>query len=129
MPDPTLTQPLRLIIADDAPAVRQRVRTLLAGHASVTIDAEVASADDLIERLHTDQPDAVLLDINMPGSGISALRHIKGQHPQVRVVMLTNHSGPYYRRLAKKAGADYFLDKSMEFEQIPAVLAQIARGA
>lgn len=62
--------------------------------------------------------------IQMPeGSGFDALKHIKQNSDAPIVIVLTNH--PEFRQSCLDAGADYFLDKSIEFEQIPDILAQI----
>ncbi len=68
----------------------------------------------------------MLLDIQMPGSGVKALRYLTRYHPGVDVVMLTNHAEAFYERICKEAGASYFLDKSMEFDQLPDVLEAIS---
>jgi len=50
------------------------------------------------------------------------LKKIKNTHPEIRVVVLTNHSNEANRMQALRAGADSFLDKSTDFEQIPDIL-------
>jgi DNA-binding NarL/FixJ family response regulator len=72
------------------------------------------------------RPDIVLLDIHLPvKSGIELLQYIRINHPATIVIMLTNESGDYYRKICKKLGAAYFIDKSREFELIPDILASI----
>jgi DNA-binding response OmpR family regulator len=71
-------------------------------------------------------PAIVVLDINLPGkSGLQLLRAIKAAHHGLIVIMLTNQADDYYRKLAQSLGADYFLDKSNDFEQLPGLLLHL----
>ncbi len=70
--------------------------------------------------------DCLLLDINLPdASGIDLLRLVKTNYPQTQVVMVTNQSSQHYRQLCKKLGADNFVDKSSDFDQIPGILTSL----
>lgn len=69
--------------------------------------------------------DVVILDLIMPdGSGISVLKHIKKYTPETLVIILTNYPLPPYRNFCKEIGADYFLDKSLEFERVVEILTE-----
>ena len=116
---------MRVFLADDSVPVRERILEMLeeipdvhvVGHAEDALAARL-----LITAL---QPDVVILDINMPGgSGIEVLHDIKQMSPSPRVIMLTNYSQPQYRKRCLEAGADYFLDKSTEFDEIRNLLAE-----
>jgi DNA-binding NarL/FixJ family response regulator len=64
-------------------------------------------------------PDVVLLDLNLPGpSGIEVLWRLKMLAPAPCVIVLTNHATDDYRRACLDRGADYFFDKSKEFEKM-----------
>ena len=72
------------------------------------------------------KPDVVILDIRMPGgSGIEVLRKIKQHKTAPAVIMLTNYPYPQYRKRCMDAGADFFLDKSSEFNKIVEILKQM----
>jgi CheY-like chemotaxis protein len=72
------------------------------------------------------RPDIALLDIHLPGkSGIDLLQYIKVNYPTIIVIMLSNQSGDYYRRICKNLGAAYFIDKSREFELVPDIISSI----
>lgn len=117
---------LRIIVADDSVAVRQHLVALLAAMEHVQVVGEAGDVGRTLESVRVLQPEVVLLDIQMPGgNGITALRHIKREFPQTRVIMLTNHSNPFYRDVCLQAGADFFLDKSTEFERVGEVLGQL----
>lgn len=76
--------------------------------------------------IEEEKPDLVLLDINLPGkSGIELLRKIKGSGSECEVIMITNHADDYYKKVCRDLGADYFLDKSIEFSMLPEIIGNI----
>ena len=75
----------------------------------------------------TGMPAVVVLDINLPGkSGLHLLRAIKTANSDITAIMFTNQVGDHYRRLSRSLGADYFLDKSNDFDQLPGLLQRLA---
>ena len=120
------TDPMRILLADDSCLVRDRLRTLLSGLPSVEVVGVAGCGREAVTQFERLRPDLTLLDIRMPGGdGIEALRRIKAQDPGAALIMLTNYAEEQCRRLCLEAGADFFLDKSMEFERIPDVIEQI----
>ena len=113
---------IRVVIADDSDFVRFRLRDLLREHGARVV-GEADNANTAVDLVDEIEPDAVVLDIEMPGNGIKALRKTKKKHPETKVIMLTNHSEPYFKKMCLKAGASFFMDKSLEFEKVPAALA------
>jgi CheY-like chemotaxis protein len=113
-------------IVDDSQAVRERLIGMISEVEGTTLAG--ASGDPreavwAIRRLH---PDAVILDIRMPGmTGIQVLREIKQGERAPMVIMLTNYPFEQYRRECVEAGADYFLNKSTEFEKINEILVRV----
>ena len=80
----------------------------------------VAAALHDISELH---PECVVLDIQLPdGDGISVLKAVKRMRPTPAVVMFTNYTDDCYRHRCEIAGADFFLDKSKQFAEIPGLL-------
>ena len=74
-------------------------------------------------------PDAVILDLQLAGgSGLDVLNAVRSRFPQIDFIVLTNHSGPQYRRLCMARGARHFLDKSHDFARLGPILAGIASG-
>jgi len=72
------------------------------------------------------KPDAIILDLQMPGgSGLDVLRAIRMDYPDLYVLICTNYPYPQYREECLTAGANFFLDKSAEFEKIPAILREL----
>ncbi len=84
---------------------------------------QAQNASEAIAAFQQLKPEVAILDIQMPGgSGIDVLVHIKKESPRTTVIMLTNYPLPPFRKCCQKAGADYFFDKSTEFEKVIEVL-------
>lgn len=98
----------------------------LAGIKVVGHAEDVAGAIRMIRKL---KPDVVILDIMMPGgNGVDVLKNIKQDKPPPMVIILTNYPYPEYRQKCLHAGANFFLDKTTEFDQIPALFEQLKLG-
>ena len=117
----------RVYIVDDSKAIRERLKELLVDIAGIEIIGESEDPTEALVEIRADRPDAVILDIHLPGiSGIEVLRRIKWKNPGTRVIMLTNYPYPKYRQQSLAAGADYFFQKTTEFDKIPDVLKSLA---
>ena len=120
---------MRIVIADDSSVVRQRLVRMLGDVIGVEV---VGQADDvplarnLVETL---KPDVAILDIRMPsGSGADLVPNLKKLSPAPKVIMLTNYAYPENRKKCMDGGADYFFDKSTEFQKVVAVLKDLQFG-
>ncbi|MGE5401231.1 MAG: response regulator transcription factor [Ignavibacteriales bacterium] len=110
---------IKVFISDDSPVVRVRLANMIADISGVYLIGEAANVQDSIEKIIQLKPNAVILDICMPGgSGIDVLRQIKSSKNAPIVIVLTNYPFPQYRKICIEAGADYFFDKSNEFYKI-----------
>jgi len=84
---------------------------------------QAQNASEAIAAFQHLRPEVAILDIQMPdGCGIDVLAHMKKESPQTTVIMLTNYPLPSFRKCCLEAGADYFFDKSTEFEKVIEVL-------
>jgi DNA-binding NarL/FixJ family response regulator len=111
--------PLRVLVADDSPLVRRHLVEMLGRLDDVEVVGEAADTPSVVGEVEARRPEVVVLDIQMPGEGgIAALEQIKRRFPETRVIMLTNHADPLYRRKCMSAGASYFFDKSTEFQEV-----------
>jgi DNA-binding NarL/FixJ family response regulator len=110
---------LKLFIVDDSIPIVERLTNILSGIENLKIVGLANNATKAVEYIMKSNPDVLILDIHMPdGNGIEILKQIKKEKPSIIVVMLTNYSESDYKKICKKEGADYFLDKSIEFEKI-----------
>lgn len=122
---PPLDHKVKVFIADDSRIVQEHLVTILDELPEVEIVGQAETVAEAISAIGEVQPDVVILDIRMPdGSGIDVLQTIKQDNPAPAVIVLTNYPYPAYRQKCLQAGADFFLDKSTEFDQIPELIAQ-----
>ena len=120
MNSPRWNAKITVFIADDSLIVREHLVTMLEELAGVEIVGQAENVAEAINAISQLQPDAVILDILMPGgNGIEVLENIKQAGAGPLVIILTNYPYPVYRQKCMQAGADFFLDKSTEFDQIP----------
>ena len=90
----------------------------------------VGTVEDTWEAVRRLRPDAVILDMQMPGgSGIDVLESMKKDGLISTVIVLTNHPYALYRKKCLQVGAKFFLDKSNEFEKVGEVLQGLIRDA
>ena len=121
---------MRVFIADDSRVVVERLADLLKEVPGVQLVGRANDAPEAIHSIVKTNPDAVILDLQMPGgSGLDVLRSIRRSHPSVWVLICTNYPYPQYREECIAAGANYFLDKSAEFEKIPEILRDLTKKA
>ncbi|HAL55648.1 MAG TPA: response regulator [Bacteroidetes bacterium] len=115
----TKDKPMKLLIVDDSPVVRARLIVMLQDLDHITIVGQAGSVEEAQTTFRRATPDVVVLDIRMPGgSGIDVLKMIKAHRPETKVIMLTNYPYAQYQEKCKAEGADYFFDKSVEFEKV-----------
>jgi len=121
---------MRVFIVDDSRAVVERLADLLTEIREVELVGRASNPAAAIRSILQANPDAVILDLQMPGgTGLDVLRAIRQRHPSPRVLVCTNYPYPQYREECMAAGADYFLDKSAEFEKIPSILRDLIKNA
>jgi DNA-binding NarL/FixJ family response regulator len=122
-------QPVQVVLIDDSVLVRRRLADLLDELENVVLVGEARSADEGLELLTSLQPDVVILDVRMPGrSGIALLEDMLRVDPRPAVIVLTNYPYVAYRRRCMDLGAQYFFDKSSQFNRVSDVLNEIAAG-
>ena len=114
-----------VFLVEDSSLIRERLVQMLEAIPAVKVVGHVETPTEAIEQITLGQPNVVILDIKLKGgSGIKVLQAVKQHMPAIIVVMLTNYSTPQFRSRCMQAGADYFLDKTHEFQNIAAILAQ-----
>lgn len=123
---------MNLLVMDDAPHIRERIVELVSEILGIDEILESEDAASAVKLINERQPDVAILDIQVPPSGllrngIDVLRLTKQQSPKTGVIMLTNFANPRYRDECVRLGADFFFDKSSEFEQVPAAVMHIMR--
>jgi CheY-like chemotaxis protein len=123
-PNPTAapTPSPRVLIADDAPAMRAALRGLLEDHGLAVI-GEAADGLQAVTMAAQLQPDIVVMDVRMPGlDGIQATTRITGAHPHIRVVVYSVFDSDETQHAAHRAGAAVFVPKHAPPDQVPAAV-------
>ena len=124
----TASQPTRVLIADDHPPTREDVRFALDQDERFEVCAEAVDAPGAIEAALRERPDICLLDVKMPGWGVSAAWEIHARLPQTRVVMLTVSRDDRDLFAAIRAGAVGYLLKDMDPRRLPRALQSVLEG-
>ncbi|HEX3002879.1 MAG TPA: response regulator transcription factor [Angustibacter sp.] len=120
---------IRLLLADDQALVRGALAALLDLEPDLTVVAEVASGDAVVEAAREHRPDVALLDVEMPGTdGIAATAALKAEQPGVRVLVVTTFGRPGYLRRALQAGADGFVVKDTPARQLADAVRRVHAG-
>jgi DNA-binding NtrC family response regulator len=113
----------KVLIVDDEPTIRWVLAEALRGWGYETVEAETGAAT--LAALVTEQPEAVLLDINLPdSSGLDLLREIKRRSPQAAVIMITAETLFENAVAALRGGADDFIGKPINLEELRFALDQ-----
>lgn len=105
-------RPIRVLAIDDHPMLREGIAAALADQPDMQLVAEAADARAGIEQFRLTRPDVTLMDLQMPDmSGIDAIRIIRDEFPDARILMLTTYQGDAHISSALRAGACGFLLK------------------
>jgi two-component system nitrate/nitrite response regulator NarL len=123
-----MSDPIRVLVADDHPMFRAGVVASLGEAPGVTVVAEASDAPGALRLAREFLPDVALLDITMPGSGLSAARDITAACPATRVVMLTVSEDEDNLLAAMKAGASGYVLKGASGAELAEVLQSVNAG-
>jgi NarL family two-component system response regulator LiaR len=123
MTDP---QPIKVMIVDDHPIVRDGLKNMLLAFDDLQLSGEAGDGRDALARCQQAQPDVILMDVIMPGmDGIAATRAILEQCPQVKIIMLTSFVEDSTVQSSLEAGAVGYLLKNAPIN----TLAEAIRSA
>ena len=118
---------MKVFIVEDSPAVLERLVELIGEVRDVEVVGEVGSYDAAVTGILAARPDVAVLDIKLSndhGSGIDVLNRVRPELPGLKAIVLSNYATPQHLKASTEAGAEYFLDKSVDFERIAEILRQ-----
>ncbi len=121
--------PIRILVADDHPMVRGGLVALLRTIPDLAVVGEVSDGEDAVREVHLLRPDIVLMDVRMPGlNGVEATRRIRSGVPGTRVLVLTMYDDDATVFTAMQAGAQGYLLKDAEQEEIVRAIRAVVAG-
>ena len=121
--------PIRVVLADDHAAVRKGIRDFLEEAGDIEVVAEAGDGETVKELIQSLLPDVAVLDIRMPNAtGIDVARWIHEQSLPVRVLILTAYDDDPFIIAALKAGANGYLLKNAEADDMTAAVRAVHTG-
>lgn len=118
MTDTRSSSATRVLVVDDAPSIRALLRSTLPLH-GFEIVAEADRASQGIELARSEQPDVIVLDVQMPVvNGVEAIAPLKAEAPKALILMYSSHDEEHMRDQALKNGADAYFDKLAPISQM-----------
>lgn len=121
--------PVRLLLVDDHPVVRDGLRRIQEIWPALSIVAEAGTGNGAVEAARREEPDVVLMDVRLPdGDGIEACRRIKALLPGIHVLFLTSYADNRFVLAAMEAGADGYLLKESGSHRIVAAIQTLRNG-
>ena len=124
-----MTEPYRIIIAEDHTILREGLRALLSADPRFEVVAEAADGRAAIERCEGLTPDLLLIDLSMPRmNGLEAIREIKKRNSDIKVIALTVHKTEEYILAALQAGADGYVLKDATHSELAMAIDHVLMG-
>jgi two-component system, OmpR family, response regulator len=120
--------PLRVVLVEDSPIIRERLVESLTATGHVEVVGQADSERAAVAALASGEWDAVILDLQLKqGTGLGVLKALAPVRPAgAKVIVLTNYAIAQYRDRSLALGADYFFDKSREYDRVRSVLEELA---
>jgi two-component system, OmpR family, response regulator len=118
--------PLRVLLVEDSPLIRERLAETLAEPGRIEIVGEADAETEAVVLVTQTAWDVLVLDLQLKhGTGLGVLRALakeSARNPAAQVIVLTNYAFPQYRAKSLALGADFFFDKAREYHRVREVL-------
>ena len=119
---------MKVFVVEDSAAVRERLIEMIREIEDIEVVGEAATYDAAVDGIMSTRPDVAVLDIKLGdggGNGIDVLNQVRKGLPAMKAIVLSNYATPQHMKASADAGAEYFLDKSADFERITEILEQM----
>jgi DNA-binding NarL/FixJ family response regulator len=129
MQTPGAAGPISVLVVDDHPILREGVAAVLHRQDDIRLAGEAENGVQAVERFRELRPDVILMDLQMPGqTGLEAIRVIRAEAPDARIVVLTTYDGDAQAFQAMKAGATAYLLKSSLRKELVETIRDVHAG-
>jgi DNA-binding NarL/FixJ family response regulator len=129
LPERPESMPIRIFVADDHDIVREGVKSLLKSRPEWTICGEASDGIQAASLIGKIECDIAILDISMPGkSGLEVAASVSRQHPGVKILIFTMHSGKTLYSAAREAGAHGVVQKSFAARDLVLAIEALIGG-
>jgi DNA-binding NarL/FixJ family response regulator len=119
---------MKILLVDDHAIVRDGLRRLLASLPD-TVILEAATGRDALLVARAEQPDLIILDLNLPGlGGLELIRRLLQEERSARILVLSMHAEPLYAVRALEAGATGYLSKNVSPDELLAAVSRVEAG-
>lgn len=120
---------VKLLVVDDSDPIRTSLRSLLLGIPGIASIHTANSLEQALESVQRILPSMLILDLHLPdGNALSALASLKQLAPEMQIVILTNDASTFNRKRCLSTGANWFFDKSMEYDSLLDLVRSQAAG-
>jgi DNA-binding NarL/FixJ family response regulator len=119
---------MKVFVVEDSAAVRERLVEMIREVEDIEVVGEAETFRDAVAGIKGTLPDVAILDIKLAdenGSGIDVLNEVRRTIPAIRAIVMSNFVSPQHVKASADAGAEYFLDKTSDFERIPDILGKM----
>jgi len=124
-----VSEPVRVMIVDDHPVVRRGLRAFLETQPGMVVVGEAGDGREAMRELATGEPDLVLLDLHLPDTpGSELIPEMRRWNPNVKVLVLTGFAARHEVVPAIRAGADGYLLKDTDPDQLADAIRELADG-
>lgn len=117
---------MRILLVDDSKILQERILSIINECDFVQEVDQAYNTLEAKEKLIGSNYDLVISDIRMPGGGgLELLQFIKERQPDTKVIIMTNYPYPQYQNRASELGAEYFLSKNEELENLANIICEL----
>jgi DNA-binding NarL/FixJ family response regulator len=120
---------MKVFLVEDSAPLCERLIEIIEAEGEHTVIGQAANYDDAVRGITATRPDVGIFDIKLErGNGIDALAEAKRRMPDLIGIVMSNYATPQHVKASSDAGAQFFLDKSADFERINEILSSLSDG-